>query len=764
MIVALSVAAAYLVFFIIALARRKGRDAAETWLLIFCGFSILLMGIHAALLSDNLTLALPIPNQTVVIGGFILSMLLTGLLTIAYLARPRTLAYAWVLLVVAWGAGVITAEVSGAAPINLAAFTPITGDLALSLEILLGGWLLLSLFLFLLIARTFLQQSLPLYANRMLFWSVIVPPLVLGDVLAAWFVPPWHYVGYVLRLMGTAGAVYGLVTQRIIDLRGSVRWMISRSILTIITGAFVLGGVLLGLRIVVLPISINEQWALLIGLAIVVALILAPVRRFFRWLLRRLISRAGIDPAEAVRLYSQRISGEIELDDLAKTTVLTMNELFATRRSYIVLATQTDGLVGLQAIGQGGLQEAISGQLPGDSVLYQHLQGNRPLIQYDIDYDRNYRDVSDAERRYFRGLGMDIYAPIVDDNALIGMLALGPKINDDPYGGGEIELLSAIANQTVAALENARLVEDLRTLNREISALNDDLRVTNNRLERLDSVKSDFLSIASHELRTPLTQIQGYADLLSEMSERNLLSPDQMMDITSSLRAASQRMGEVISSMLDVSQIDVENMDLSFVETSLASIVKLAIEPYASAIEERDLTLVAKGLRNLPGVYADYQRLVQAFENLITNAIKFTPDGGSINITGEVFDRNEMGDPTLVRVSVQDSGVGIDREHHELIFEKFYRIGPTALHSTGATKYKGGGPGLGLPIAGGIIEGHGGRIWVESDSADESGLPGSTFHVVLPVRPPAMDAHERMKSLQEDVTRFAAQLQGETTE
>ena len=292
MIVALSVAGAYLVFFVIALARRKGRDAAEAWLLVFCGYSILLMGLHAALLSDTVTLALPVPNQTVVIGSFVVSMLLTGLLTLAYLGRPRVLSYGWTLLVVAWAAGVITAELSGAPPIELA-FAPIIGDLALSLEILLGGWLLLSLFLFLLIARTFLQQALPLHANRILFWSVIVPPLVLGDVLAAWFVQPWHYIGYVVRLIGTAGAVYGLITQRIIDLRGSVRWIISRSILTIITGAVVLGGVLLGLRVVVLPISGDEQWALLIGLALVVALILAPVRRFIRWLLRRLISRGG---------------------------------------------------------------------------------------------------------------------------------------------------------------------------------------------------------------------------------------------------------------------------------------------------------------------------------------------------------------------------------------------------------------------------------------------------------------------------------------
>ena len=83
------------------------------------------------------------------------------------------------------------------------------------------------------------------------------------------------------------------------------------------------------------------------------------------------------------------------------------------------------------------------------------------------------------------------------------------------------------------------------------------------------------------------------------------------------------------------------------------------------------------------------------------------------------------------------------------IFEKFFRVGSVALHSTGATKFKGAGPGLGLPIARGIIEGHGGRIWVESDGYDEEKYPGTTFHIVLPIRPAAIDAQQRIREIQQ---------------
>jgi signal transduction histidine kinase len=112
---------------------------------------------------------------------------------------------------------------------------------------------------------------------------------------------------------------------------------------------------------------------------------------------------------------------------------------------------------------------------------------------------------------------------------------------------------------------------------------------------------------------------------------------------------------------------------------------------------------------------------------VITNAIKYTPDGGKISVDGRTL-------PGFVEITVTDTGIGIAPENHTRIFEKFGRLGNVSLHSTGKTKFKGGGPGLGLPITKGVIEAHGGAIWVESDGYDEVRCPGSTFHILLPIR------------------------------
>lgn len=122
------------------------------------------------------------------------------------------------------------------------------------------------------------------------------------------------------------------------------------------------------------------------------------------------------------------------------------------------------------------------------------------------------------------------------------------------------------------------------------------------------------------------------------------------------------------------------------------------------------------------------QRLAQALRNVVLNAIKYTPDGGRIAITGQLRDDE-------VWIAVRDSGIGIDPQYHELIFQKFFRTHDPSLHSSGATKFLGAGPGLGLTIARGVIEAHGGRIWVESDGEDRKTLPGSTFTIALPLHP-----------------------------
>jgi signal transduction histidine kinase len=120
---------------------------------------------------------------------------------------------------------------------------------------------------------------------------------------------------------------------------------------------------------------------------------------------------------------------------------------------------------------------------------------------------------------------------------------------------------------------------------------------------------------------------------------------------------------------------------------------------------------------------------------VVSNSIKFTPDGGRITIRGRVLGAQGAVGTDFVELVVADTGIGIAKEEQERIFEKFYRVGDVQHHSSGEYKFKGAGPGLGLPIARGIIEAHGGRIWVESEGYDEARCPGSEFHIVLPVQP-----------------------------
>ncbi|MBL8130889.1 MAG: HAMP domain-containing histidine kinase [Anaerolineae bacterium] len=282
--------------------------------------------------------------------------------------------------------------------------------------------------------------------------------------------------------------------------------------------------------------------------------------------------------------------------------------------------------------------------------------------------------------------------------------------------------------------EQAQRVDDLMQLNAQLATLNADLKQAKDQIERLDSVKTDFITIASHELRTPLAQMRGYTDIIDALNESGSLDSERLSGLAANLRKATERMEELIGAMLDTSQLDVNAMNLSYTPTTIEAVVRMAIDPLADAIRERKITLRAAGLSGLPALQGDMQRLVQAFRSVIVNAVKFTPDGGRIEIKGEMVQKE--GEPDCLHVSIRDTGVGISEENLELIFHKFYRAYDPSRHSTGAYKFMGAGPGLGLTIARGIIAGHGGRIWAESPGHDMGVFPGSCFHVMLPLTPP----------------------------
>ena len=175
---------------------------------------------------------------------------------------------------------------------------------------------------------------------------------------------------------------------------------------------------------------------------------------------------------------------------------------------------------------------------------------------------------------------MELYVPIRRQSLLVGILALGSKASEAPYTAQDLDVLSTLADQTAVALQNARLVSDLKSLNADMTDLNDELTRTNRRLEKLDAAKTNFIQIASHELRTPLTQVRGYADIMADAVQSGTPTPAQMAQISQGISRATVRLEEIISAMLDVSQIDIEALSLRLTTLSITTVVRMAAENY----------------------------------------------------------------------------------------------------------------------------------------------------------------------------------------
>ena len=238
-------------------------------------------------------------------------------------------------------------------------------------------------------------------------------------------------------------------------------------------------------------------------------------------------------------------------------------------------------------------------------------------------------------------------------------------------------------------------------------------------LKEHERVKSDFIRIASHELRTPLSVIGGYASMLDQPGSEPEL-------IVKNLRSGVDRMREIIQEMLEVAWLDTNSLPFEYAPVDVRNLVNLAIYNWKESLVERKIT-VENQLR-LPIIQPDEEHLQKIFDHLLVNAMKFTPDCGHIRIFGQVTEDQQA------EISVCDTGVGVDPKDVELIFDKFYRIGSVLNHSSGKTKFKGAGPGLGLTIVKGLVQAHGGTIWVTSPGYSETDFPGSTFTFRIPLQ------------------------------
>ena len=287
---------------------------------------------------------------------------------------------------------------------------------------------------------------------------------------------------------------------------------------------------------------------------------------------------------------------------------------------------------------------------------------------------------------------------------------------------GRVEPLTADERNEHLQVHAQNLVIRLENKIQELEAANQQLR-------QLDRLKSDFIVLVSHELRTPLTLISGYTHLLNEhlkQAGERVPAPLVAAD-AQGLIVGVTRMREVVNEIIGVARIASGTLDLAVGPVRLSEVIEDVYAELRQVCQQRQLKVQIGDLKRLPVIEGDGAKLRAAFEQVLGNAIKYTPDGGNIFVVGRAVDNG------TVDLIIRDTGIGIPPKDQRLIFEQFYVLGAIQHHSTSKSAFQGGGLGLGLAIAKGIVEAHNGRIWVESERRDPDRLPGSTFHILLPV-------------------------------
>ena len=287
------------------------------------------------------------------------------------------------------------------------------------------------------------------------------------------------------------------------------------------------------------------------------------------------------------------------------------------------------------------------------------------------------------------------------------------------------------------------IVRDV-TREREVQA---NLERSAGELERLNTMKDSFLGVASHELKTPLTVILGYTELL--LGEMAPMVGTQVLPMIEHINRSAERLSKIVRDMVDVTLLDNQNLSLRCYAVDLHKMIHTVTDELDYFINKRNLNLIYELSEKVSTVWCDEERINQVLNNLVTNAIKFTPDNGTLTISTQLLDgHREAADgdqqalpgieqssagPAYVQIAIHDTGIGIAEKDLTHIFEKFYEVGDIEGHFTAQSAFKGKGTGLGLTIAKGFVDLHDGEIWVESDGYDPEKCPGSTFFVLLPM-------------------------------
>ncbi|MBU0467737.1 MAG: hypothetical protein KKF78_04770 [Candidatus Omnitrophica bacterium] len=309
-----------------------------------------------------------------------------------------------------------------------------------------------------------------------------------------------------------------------------------------------------------------------------------------------------------------------------------------------------------------------------------------------------------------------ILTPIMSPNGMIGIIFVGNTAETSSMTEGDEEIISILATQIAQALDNARLFEEVyrsrQALESKVQSRTIQLESALEQVQNISKTKSEFISAVSHELRTPLTSIKGYASIL--MAGKLGEVPENVKLRLAKINTHSDNLVNLINELLDISRIESGRVEMKFNECDISRMIESVHDLLTPQLKDKRINWVTELAPNVPKLFLDTSHFERVFINLVSNAIKFTPEEGTISITASLND-------DIVTVGVSDTGIGISEQDIKRLFDEFYRVENKINQNVKGT-------GLGLALAKKIVEAHKGRIWITSEIGK-----GTTFHFTIPV-------------------------------
>ncbi len=544
---------------------------------------------------------------------------------------------------------------------------------------------------------------------RTLLISLIfaLPALVLAQFIIpatfGWF--GLTNIGVTAMLIMVIGLYYGVFKHKLFSLRlvvvRSLTYAFAVGILSVLYGAV---SYYLTTLIPASTSNLFYQEAINVILIILAVSVYSPLINFFKRITDSIFYRDAYDPQKVINEINSTLVNSLDLEKLLNDTAKIIER--DLRCEFADFYLEPRASIEFHLAGSNAKLFATSEWKDFSQVLGS-------LDAKSVDSKSS--DIDVQTKDLMSSMGLEVAIKMLSNGENVGYMLIGGRKSGNSFTGQDIQLLQIIADEVAIAVQNALRFEEISqfnvTLQKKIDDATNQLQKSNEKLQKLDEAKDEFISMASHQLRTPLTSVKGYISMILEEDAGPI--NDQQRTFLDQAFLSSQRMVYLIADLLNVSRLKTGKFIIEPKPTYLPDVVESEIAQLYETAKARDLNLVFNKPDEFPTLNLDETKIRQVIMNFADNAIYYTPKGGKITINLKATD-------DAIEYTVRDTGIGVPKSEQHHLFMKFYRAG-------NARKARPDGTGLGLFMAKKVVVAQGGGIIFKTEEGK-----GSTFGFSFP--------------------------------